>query len=224
MVSATYCSIFFSFTPSNKSHLPVYTINVPLKSKISVKESPSFHCSQCCLSKVKRLIWGKVFLESNHFCLSSGQMGLKVGLSRVRRNGGREKGREGGKEGGREAGRREILPLFLPLLFSFFLFILLLYNTSGPQPFLPLLLPVFPHLPSPSLDPLSSVSLKKRASLQWISTEHSIWRYSNTRHKSSYQGWTRQLGGKKRVPEQTRVRNIPAPTNSSPTKPQAKQL
>jgi hypothetical protein len=133
-------------------------------------------------------------------------MSLKAALNGARRDGGREKGREGGRKvGGRQVGR-EILPLFLPLYF-FFLFILFSYNTSGPQPSLCPLLPVPPEPPFLP-GPLFSVSLQKGAGFPGIPTEHSITRYNKTRHKSSHQGWTGQLGRRKRVPEQTKESEI----------------
>lgn len=64
----------------------------------------------------------------------------------------------------------------------------------------------------------SSISLQKRTGLPGTSIEHDRASYNKTRHKLSYQGWSRQPGRAKGSQDQARVRNIPTPTCRSPKK------
>lgn len=94
-------------------------------------------------------------------------------------------------------------PNYIPFYFfnSFYLFFSLSYNKF--QPHLPFLhsshqsTTTFPILQRHC----SLGSPQKREGLPKISTKHGITRCSNTRHKSSYQSWTRQPSRSKRVPK-----------------------
>ena len=116
-----------------------------------------------------------------------------------------------------------ILPVLLTtkILFNsfLFLFILLSYNTYQPQPPLSLLLPSPLSNSPPPEKKSSTISLQKRVDLPGISTEQSTTRCNKTRHTPSYQGWTRQLSRRERVPRAgKRVRDSPTPTVRSPTR------
>jgi len=73
-------------------------------------------------------------------------------------------------------------------------------------------------LPSPLPQTHSSISHQKRPALPGISTEHGTI-YSNTRHKSSYQDWARQLIGRNKSQEQPKESEItPLPLLGCPKK------
>lgn len=55
----------------------------------------------------------------------------------------------------------------------------------------------------------SSISLQIRADLPATSAKHDITRYRKTRHKPSYQGWTRQCGRRKGCQEQAEESKTP---------------
>lgn len=105
----------------------------------------------------------------------------------------------------RDPKKQGILHLCLPFnfLIFFFLFIYLSFmwyilTTASPPPLLPVLtatslLPpdsLYPHFPS------------EKAGFPVISAEHSITRCTETKHKPSYQSWTRQSGRRKRIQKQ----------------------
>lgn len=71
-----------------------------------------------------------------------------------------------------------------------FLFILISYNIFQLQIYLPPLLPIPYHLPSPRI--YSLLFSQKRADIPRTSTKHSTISYNKTRHKPSHPGWARQ--------------------------------
>ena len=82
---------------------------------------------------------------------------------------------------------------------------------------------IFPHSsqhPLPSIaDALFCFSSEKKANFPVMSTGHSVTRCNKTRHKPSYQGWTRQPSRRKRVPRVgKKVRDTCTPTVRSTKK------
>jgi hypothetical protein len=58
----------------------------------------------------------------------------------------------------------------------------------------------------------SFISLQKRAGFPGISAKYGMKRYSKTKHKFAYQGWTRHPSRRKKGPRaDERVRDIPNP-------------
>lgn len=96
------------------------------------------------------------------------------------------------------------------LFFNFFSFYTIHHNLSFPS----LHSSQHPHNLSSTQDPLFHSLSEKSMSLR-ESTEYSITSWNEARHKPSYQGWTRQQSGEKRVPRAgENVRDTPPHTHT----------